>query len=344
MSYLFFFVHPAKYHLFKNTINKLLKEGHKVDILIISKDVLEDLILEEGWKYKNLFTKGRKISFLPSKLVAIFSAFLTVLKLFFYILLNKRYDKFITDDILVVPGFLLKVPTYIFIDNDYDTLSLGKYLLPFATKILAPESTNLGKFTKNKIPFKGNKAIAHLTPPYYSPDKNVISGVKKAYFLLRLAELNAIHDDQENQGIIDENLEKIINLLKQHGQILISAERKLPLKYEKYMLKINPKDMIHYINFAEMVITDSGTMATEAAVLGVPNILLNNLASKCGVHVELRDKFDLQYFYDDIEDVYMKLIDLLKDNNLRVKWKKRKDIFLSYIDDFPTLLFKELTK
>ena len=98
------------------------------------------------------------------------------------------------------------------------------------------------------------------------------------------------------------------------------------------------------MSFAKMVITDSGTMATEAAVLGVPNILLNNLAGKCGVHVELKDKFDLQYFYDNFEDVYEKVNHLLKDSELKEKWNERKDVFLSQIDDFPKLLYKELIK
>ena len=59
-SYLFFIVHPAKFYLFKETINRLLKNGCKVDVLIISKDVLENLVKEEGWDYRNLFPKGRK--------------------------------------------------------------------------------------------------------------------------------------------------------------------------------------------------------------------------------------------------------------------------------------------
>lgn len=343
-KYLFFFVHPAKFHLFKNTINRLLNEGNKVDILIISKDVLEDLIKEEGWEYINLFPNGRKIKFLPSKIVAIFSALITVVKLFWYLLFKKRYFKFITDDILVIPGYFFKIPTYLFLDNDYQTLSFGKYLLPFASEIIAPESTFIGKYENKKISFKGNKAIAHLTPKYFTPNKHVVSGIEKKYFLLRIAELNAVHDDGDNIGIVDESLEKIINLLSNYGQILISAERKLPAEYEKYRLKINPKEIAHYMSFSSMVITDSGTMATEAAVLGVPNILLNNLAKKCGVHQELSYEFELQYFYDNFEDVYSKVNELLKDNDLKEKWKLRKNIFLNYVDDFPELLLNELKK
>lgn len=342
--FLFFFVHPAKFHLFKHTINKLKSEGHTVDILIISKDILEDLLKSENWEYKNLFPKGRKVKFLPQKLVAVFSALLTVLKLCNYLLFRKRYDKFITDDILVINGFFMRIPTYFFVDNDYSAMSLGKYLLPFATKIIAPDSTFIGeKYSKKKISFKGNKAIAHLTPDYFTPDRNVI-GIKENYFLVRVAELNAVHDDENNRGIIDASLDRLINLLNKHGKILISAERVLADKYEQYRLNINPKDISHYLAFAKMVVTDSGTMATEAAVLGVPNILLNNLASKCGVHVDLRDNYDLQYYYDNFEAVYEKAKVLLQNDNLNIEWKERKEIFLKNADDFPKFLHEQLIK
>ena len=44
---LFFLVHPAKFHFHKVQINKLIVNGNKVDILITTKDVLEELVIEE---------------------------------------------------------------------------------------------------------------------------------------------------------------------------------------------------------------------------------------------------------------------------------------------------------
>ena len=108
-------------------------------------------------------------------------------------------------------------------------------------------------------------------------------------------------------------------------------------KFLRLIIKIN-----HYLYFASMVITDSGTMSTEAAVLGVPNVLLNNLAEKCGVHRELKNKFGLQYYFDNFSDLYIKINELLKKNTLKEKWVLRKNIFLDYIDDFPELLYNEL--
>ena len=60
MNYLFFFVHPSKFHVFKKTINHLKNNGHNVEILITSKDVLEELVKNEVWNYTNIFPEGRK--------------------------------------------------------------------------------------------------------------------------------------------------------------------------------------------------------------------------------------------------------------------------------------------
>ena len=68
MNILFQMVHPAKYHFHKEAINNLLQNGHSVEVLIQTKDMLEFLVKKEKWEYKNLFPSGRKISFLPKLL------------------------------------------------------------------------------------------------------------------------------------------------------------------------------------------------------------------------------------------------------------------------------------
>ena len=61
MNLLFFFTHPSKYHLFRNTINTLVKLGHNVEVLNTSKDILDELVSQEKWQHKNIFPEGRKI-------------------------------------------------------------------------------------------------------------------------------------------------------------------------------------------------------------------------------------------------------------------------------------------
>ena len=48
------------------------------------------------------------------------------------------------------------------------------------------------------------------------------------------------------------------------------------------------------------------------------------MAKLCGVHVELKAKFALQHYFDNFNDLYLKLIELLKDKDLKNKWNKRK--------------------
>ena len=110
MRILFFIVHPSKFHLFKHTINTLKKEGHTVDLVIITKDVLENLVISEGWEYTNLFPEGRrsKGSGAISIYYATFINFIkTLIRLWKYTK-GKEYNLFVTDDLLTIIGRLKK--------------------------------------------------------------------------------------------------------------------------------------------------------------------------------------------------------------------------------------------
>jgi predicted glycosyltransferase len=94
MNYLFFIVHPSKYKVFKATINTLKTNGNIVDVVITSKDVLEDLIKAEGWNYTNIFPQGRKMKHIPRKISAIINTIRTIYRLEKYIK-SKLHIRFI---------------------------------------------------------------------------------------------------------------------------------------------------------------------------------------------------------------------------------------------------------
>lgn len=147
MRVLFYIVHPAKYHLFRIVINELMKDFY-VDIVINSKDVLEELVKNEGWKYTNLFPKGRNVSSKPSIIKSGFKFFVTVLRLEKFLFFHNKFDVFVTDDALVVNGWWRRIPTYIFNDNDIETIKINKVLFYFAHRIISPSVTDLGPFEK----------------------------------------------------------------------------------------------------------------------------------------------------------------------------------------------------
>ena len=96
MNILFQMVHPAKYHFHKIAINKLIENGHNVEVLIQTKDMLEFLVKKENWKYKNLFPSGRKISFLPKILSNIVILIITIFRQLKYVH-GKSFDLFVAN-------------------------------------------------------------------------------------------------------------------------------------------------------------------------------------------------------------------------------------------------------
>ena len=101
--------------------------------------------------------------------------------------------------------------------------------------------------------------------------------------------------DSGIKGINTEIAERLVEILKPHGQIYITSERPLEPQFEQYRIKINPLDMHHVMAFASLYIGDSQTMAAEAGVLGVPFVRFNDFVGRIGYLRELEDKYELGY-------------------------------------------------
>jgi len=343
MRILFYIVHPAKYHLFRVTINELMKNSC-VDIVINSKDVLEDLIKNERWKYTNIFPQGRNISVKPSIVKSGFKFLLTVLKLEKYLFLHKSFDVFVTDDALVVNGWLRRIPTYIFNDNDIETIRINKILFYFAHRIISPRVTDLGSFEPKKISFSGNKALAHLHPAYFDPRFDILNkyGLQVNNFcVIRVSKINATHDIG-NKGISDDDLDDLIGNCNKFCRVIISSERKINEKYKEFVFKGNPNDLTHLIYYAVIFVTDSATMASEAALMGTPNVLINKVGKKCSVNKDLVDN-GLQYNFDSYKESSDTIQKILEDSNLRISLKEKAKLYLDKCDDLNQFLLKTIS-
>lgn len=294
MKFLFFFVHPSKFHVFRHTINILSNHGHEVDILITSKDVLEKLIINEGWKYTNIFPEGRKIPWLPTKIGAAYNLIRTVYRLQKYINKSgKKYDLFITDDLLVVNGWFTKTKTFHFQDDDITAVPESAFILQFADNIISPSVSKFGRFQKKTVPFYGYKELGSLHPSRFTPDfekTRQFNPEGGKYFLLRLVSLKATHDVGKS-GLNDNEVSRLIKRLEQFGKVFITSERTLPPQFEKYRISINPNDIAHAIYFADFLISDSQTMSAEAGVLGTPYIRFNDFVGRISYLNELETKY-----------------------------------------------------
>lgn len=331
MRYLFFFVHPSKYYLFRKTINQLLRDGHNVEIAITSKDMLENLVQNEGWNYVNICPKGRKIKHIHSLASSFIYFFITLYRLW-KLTRKKQYDLFITDDLLVYIGKYRNIQTIAFTDDDLNITKLNALVLSMATKILAPDITDIGRFNEKKISFPGYKELAYLHPNVFIPNRDIVRSFNpelKPYFILRLVSLKAYHD-VGMKGLSNSQVLRLISLIEQYGMVFISAERELPKDFEKYRLTIDPSQIAQALYFAEMFIGDSQTMTSEAAILGTPAFRCNDFVGKISVMDEKENKYNLSFNYPprQFEEMYKDIKEMLQKGHFKELFAHRREKML----------------
>ena len=320
--------HPAQYHFFKNIIRQLSNKGHEIKILIKSKDILEDLLMEQGFVYENILQAKRRNS--------VFSIFLSMLKRdvqVYRIAKSFKPDLLLGSDTCVAHvGWLLKKTCYIIGEDDYSVIrKLAWLMMPFPRGILAPFICDLGPFEKKKIGFNGYMKLSYLHPEVFKPNfEKVRAYGSSPYCIIRLAELNA-HHDKKIRGIDEEILQEIIRLVSEKGMnVCIDSERDLPARFTEFALHIKKSDMHDLMAFASLIISDSQSMSVEAAVLGVPSIRFNDFAGKISVLEELEHKYGLTFGIktSDKSELFRTLKELLGHPDLKGEFQKRRNVML----------------
>ena len=341
LRFLFFLVHPAKFHFHKAQINELKKRGHRVDIIITKKDILEELVKGEGWEYTNIFPEGRKIKGIHVYLAAFISLIKTISRLLSYTK-GKKYDLFI-GDLLTWIGLIKRVKTLYPTDDVLNQVPEQVIFLLPSTHPIAPRITDLKFFNKKTIKYNGYKALAHLHPNQFKPDKNILyQNIQNTeYYLIRCTGFFATHDIGRS-GISNELLCKLVEILKEHGKILITSERELPSELERYNLNIKKNDIAHYIYYAQLFISDSTTMSTEAAVLGTPSVEFDDYFHEIEQMIELQNKYKLIHcFRTSQENEFLKkVMDLVDTENLKqIYIERKKKLLEDCIDLSPFLVW-----
>jgi uncharacterized protein len=294
LNILFYLAHPGHYHLFKNIIKELKSRGNSVYITIQSKDVLEQLLIENNEIYHNVLKSGRK----STRLGIVKGLFLRSLE---HLKLIKSYNikMLVSSSAELGPlAKLFRIP-YIAVFEDDLTLFpfFGRIFGPFISTLLVPVSCNTGEWSFKTIKYNGNQELAYLHPSNFTPDLSRITkyiNTSKKNFLIRFSKLGAWHDEGKT-GLTGTLFNKIIELLEPHGNILITSEIEVAPEHNKYLLKVPVSDIHHVLSFCNLYIGDSQTMTAEAAVLGTPAIRFNDFVGKIGYLEELMHKYRLTY-------------------------------------------------
>lgn len=295
MKILVYMGHPAHFYLYKNAIINWRKHGHRVDILIKKKDILQQLLDNQGWEYHNILQEGRKnnkLGMAIGMLKRTWREWRLCRKLHPDILIGTSVENSFI-------GKLTHIPVINCNEDDAAVVPLyAKLSYPWADVILNPIVCNSGKWDTKAIKYPSYQKLAYLHPKRFTPSRQVVEqygiDTQKPYFLLRFALLKA-HHDAGVHGINTEVAQHIIDMLQPYGNVYITSERQLESQFERYRLHINPLDMHCVLAFAAIYIGDSQSMAVEAAMLGVPSFRFNDFVGnkKIGVLEELEHVYGL---------------------------------------------------
>lgn len=342
MRILFQLGHPAHFHLFKNTIADLQRDGHQTYVLIRKKDILEDLLKAAEMPYVNILPSGKK------------STFTLLIRLWrvFWFTLTHRVNVLVgsTPEVAQV-AWLLRRRSVVMAEDDAAIVpQFIKAVRPFADQYLSPVSCNNGPLESKTTHYEGFHKLAYLHPNRFTPTPAVVDRYfphNEPYFLLRFAQLNAYHDVSAHaHGINGEIARKLIDMLIPYGKIYITSERPLEPELEQYRLKINPLDIHHIMAFATLYIGDSQSMAVEAAMLGTPSVRFNDFAGRIGVLEELENKYRLTFGIptSEPERLYKTIDSLLNTPHLRDEFQQRRERMLTDKIDVATFFTQFIEK
>ena len=327
---------PAQFHFYRNIAKGLEERGHEIRLLFRSYGEIGDLIKELGYTATIFSYKAN------SKYGKILTLPIDVMRAY------KQLKDFKPD---VVTGFgvydaytslMLGSGCVVFNDSEPKVNPLSyliqfKLFMPFVDALLTPDSfrDDLGK---KHLRVSSYKEMAYLHPNYYSPKNDILDqlGLSEGEdcVLLRFNAFDAVHD-AGIKGFTSEDKVRLVRELEKYAQVFISAEGRVPTELEKNLLSV-PKSRIHdVIYYAKLLVTDTQTMATEAALLGTPVIRSNKFVGPkdMGNFIELEERFGLMFNIRDPKKAIQKAVELVQVDGLKREWqKKRKKLLEEKID------------
>jgi len=334
--------HPAHVHYFRNFYEIMRSKGHEVLVVSRNKEMEHALL-----KLYNIpfLTRGKgKTGF--------FSKFLYLIYADLKLLIISR--KFKTDLFL---NFLHPYPSHVskmlgkvslvFGDTEHAKLH-HKLTLPYVTKVFTPKCYKIDLGTK-QTRFSSYMELSYLHPKYFKPNKEILKllGVSEGekFVVIRFVSWQAVHDFGYS-GLTLENKIKAVELISKYARVFISSEGALPSNFEKYRLNIPFNKMHDVLFFSALSFGESGTMSSEAAILGTPSIYINS--NDLGYLNEQQEKYGLVFNYRNGEAdqtaAIEKAIEILQDERSKEKCQERSKQLLADCIDTTEFMVEQVLK
>lgn len=322
---------PAQVHFYNKIAECLEERGHEVMFLVRDYGETIELLNELGLKYyvysKPENSKYSKIMNLP---FALFKAI--------YQHLRFKPDIITGFGIYsVFSAFCSRRPCIVFYDSEPRVnLSLAiqfKLIMPLLKVIITPTSF-IDDLGSRQIKINSYKEMAYLHPDYYKPNDDIYDLLKldmdERYSLIRFNNFDASHDYGIKSFSLHDKIE-LVKSLNQYGKVFVSFEGKAPKEIERYKLKV-PLTRIHdVLYYANLFVSDTQTMTTEAAILGTPVVRSNSFIGSrdMGNFIELEKKYGLVFNIRDPKRAIRKAEELIQNPNLKREWQVKRERLLA---------------
>lgn len=330
--------HPAHVHLFKNFACELINKGHEILFTCREKEFEKDLLKTLGY---NFISFGNKYKSLTGKIKGLLIFNYKMLK----VALKYKPDIFLSAGSMYAAqiAFLLNKPHFSF--EDTGNMEQIRLYLPF-TKIVFSPNELPEKLGNKQFRYRSYHELAYLIPKYFTPSEeiykylNIDQNVKFA--ILRFVSWDATHDIGQG-GFKSKHKDEIVEYLSSNYKLFLSSESVVPERFKKYLLKIPPDKIHDAMAFAEIVVSEGATMASEAGVLGTPAIYVNSLR-RC--YNEDQERYGLVFNYQSSNGVLDKIKQLNELPDKKMKFQRRKEKLLNdkidltsflvwFIEDYP---------
>jgi len=316
--------HPADVHYFRNLIKWAEKEGHQYLVLARDKDVTLQLLKEYQIPFEN---KGK------GGVAYIDRIFYTIKSLF---QINQAVQSFQPDicishasPYLAVIASLRGLSHIMF--NDTERAMLFKQIVKYCKPIVFSPDSFIDKENYDLETFPSYMELAYLHPEVYSVNEglDIVEKLGKDFILLRFVANKAAHDIGTKHLNIHFKRE-LVQKFREYGNVWITSESPLPDDLKEYKLEVAPSEIHKVIACAMLLVGDSATMSSEAAMLGVPSIFINQ--NKLGYITELEEKYRLiQHFMPDHKGCKKAMeasVAILENDNRKDLYQKRREVML----------------
>jgi predicted glycosyltransferase len=315
--------HPAHVHFFKYFIGEMRRRGHEVLISASKKDVTLELLKAYGFNYVFTSKRYRGIGLAYELLKRDAQMFRLARSLKPEIMIGVH--NMIVAQISRVTG----AKSIIFTDTEHAKLA-NIVTFPFADVICTPSSFKKDLGNKH-VRYNGYHELAYLHPDYFKPDPSVLDDLglsnNARFAVVRFVAWGASHDIGQH-GFDMQAKRKLVNELEKYARVLITSENVLPPEFEKYRITLPPEKIHDVLCYASLCVSEGGTTATEAAIMGTPSIHVSTTAQYCGIYDELHSKYGLIHTYSDGEPALQKAVELIRNEDSKKEWQHKQNKLL----------------